>query len=95
MSPSTGGVGPELARSQGFLAVASDGLLGHVEMPLVPPEDDEPDYLVVRTGRFLRVRHPVISTALVVGLDTRRRRVYLRGQIAELADVDEQLPLAV
>ncbi len=86
---------PELARTEGFVAVASDGPLGEVELTLVPPEREAPDYLVVRTGRFPRVRHPVIPAELVVRVETASRRVYLRGRSGDLARLSEELPLAV
>jgi hypothetical protein len=84
-----------LARSQGFLAVASDGPLGRIEMTLCPADRDEPDYLVVRTGRVLRARRPVLSASLVEEIDPQRRLVYLRGRADQLAELGEHLPLAI
>jgi hypothetical protein len=85
-----------LADSRGFLAVASDGQLGEIELTLVSPDrHGEPDYLVVRRGRFPRTRHPVVSATLVEEIDPRRRLVYLRGRVEQLATFSEQLPLAI
>jgi hypothetical protein len=85
-----------LADSGGFLAVASDGHLGEIEMTLVPPErEGEPDYVVVRRGRFPRTRHPVVPAALIEEIDPRRRVVYLRGRVEQLAAFSERLPLAI
>ncbi len=95
MSPTTDQGRHALARSQGFLAIASDGHLGAVEMTLSPPEREEPDYLVVRTGRFPRSRHPVVSAQLVEEIDPERRLIYLRGSVDQLAAFTEHLPLAI
>ena len=82
-----------LAVSHGFLVVASDGPIGEVETPLFPPDADEPDYLVIRTGA--RRRRPVVSTALVDHVDAARRLVFLRGSGKEIASLPEHLPLAI
>lgn len=95
MSPTTDQGKQALARSQGFLAIARDGQLGEIEMTLTPPEREGPDYLVVRTGRFPRSRHPVVSAALVEEIDSRRRLVYLHGRVDQLAQLTEHLPLAI
>jgi hypothetical protein len=95
MSPTTAEGRHTLAGSRGYLALASDGHLGQIEMTLASPDRDEPDYLVVRTRRFLRSRHPVVSTQLVEEIDPARRLVYLRGRADELAELAEQLPLAI
>lgn len=95
MSPTTADGRHALARSRGFLAIASDGHLGQIEMTLAPPEREEPDYLVVRTRRFLRCRHPVVPAQLVEEIDPDRRLVYLRGRAHQLAEFGELLPLAI
>jgi hypothetical protein len=96
MSPTTIEGRQALADAQGFLAVASDGQLGEIEMTLAPPERaGEPDYLVVRRGSFPRTRHPVVSATLVEEIDPDRRLVYLRGRVEQLAAFAEQLPLAI
>jgi hypothetical protein len=95
MSPATADGRHALARSRGFLAIASDGHLGQIEMTLAPPEREEADYLVVLTRRFLRFRHPVVSAELVEEIDPDRRLVYLRGRVDQLAEFPERLPLAI
>jgi hypothetical protein len=84
-----------LARSHGFIAVAVDGDLGKVETPLFPPDWNEPDYLIVKTGGGTRrVRRPAIPVGLVDEVDVERAVVYLRGTVSELAHLPESLPLA-
>lgn len=95
MSPTTNEGRQALSCSRGFLVIASDGHLGEIEMTLAPPEREEPDYLVVRTGRFPRSRHPVVSAVLVEEIDPDRRLVYLRGPADQLAEFAEHLPLAI
>jgi hypothetical protein len=83
-----------LARCHGFLAVASDGPLGTVEQPLLPPDRNEPDFLVISVGRYVR-RWPVVAVALVERVDPARRLVYLKGRAKRLARLPETLPLAI
>jgi hypothetical protein len=86
----------ELRRCEGFHVLAEDGLVGEVAESLVPPDRDEPDYLVVRVpGRLLRSRLPVVSTALVSGLDSARRVVWVRGSQGEIASLPEHVPVAL
>jgi hypothetical protein len=83
-----------LAACHGFLAIASDGPVGRVERPLFPPDCDEPDYLVLRTGK-LRGRRPVVAAPLVEGVDPRRHLVFIRATGRQITHLPEHLPLAV
>jgi len=83
-----------LAWCHGFVAVASDGPVGEIERPLFPPDQDEPDYLIVRVGNLLG-RKPVVATGLVESVDLRRKLVFLRGSGAEIIALPEHLPLAI
>ncbi len=96
--PTAPPVGSDVRRAlggcHGFLALADDGELGEIETPLFASDADRPDYLIVRTsGRFRRARRPVVPAVRAEGVDRERRLVYLRGTVAELADLPESLPL--
>lgn len=82
-----------LARSHGYLVLASDGPVGVVETPLFPPDADEPDYLVVRRGRRLRSRRPVVHVSLVRRFEP--GVVVLRATADEVDRLPENLPLAI
>ncbi len=84
-----------LARSRGFLAVASDGPVGKVEAPLLPPDGDAPDFLVLRTRSIFLSRRPVVSVALVDDVDSARGLVFLRGRTKSIRRLPEHLPLAL
>ncbi len=84
-----------LAGSRGYRAVAEDGPLGKVDTALCPPESDEPDFLVIRVGARLGTRLPVLSTALVVDVDSTERLVRLAGSRERLRRLPEYLPLAI
>ena len=95
MSPKTNEGRQALARCHGFLAIGDDGPVGAVETPIFPPDRADPDYLVLRLGSVLRRRRPVVSTALVEDVDPRRGLLYLRGRKEDVAQLPEQLPLAI
>ena len=84
-----------VARCHGFIAVASDGVVGEIETPLFPPGADEPDYLIIRLARALRPRLPVVWAGLVQEVDAERRLVYLDATREEIRHQPEHLPLAV
>lgn len=84
-----------LASCNGFLVEASDGEVGEVETPLFPPDRSEPDYLVLRVRGRLRVRRPVVATALVGEVDPCRRRVRVHGTKGQIERLPEHLPLAI
>ena len=92
--PNDAETGLLLAGSAGFRAIARDGPLGAVETPLFPPDAREPDFLVLRTGSGLRVRRPIVSTALVEAVDADRRVVRLAGSRREIASLPEHVPIA-
>jgi hypothetical protein len=83
-----------IARSHGFLAVASDGPCGAVETPLFPPDGGEPDFLVVRIGDRVRPRFPIVPAVFVAEVDPEREVVRLALSRAELRRLPERLPLA-
>jgi hypothetical protein len=87
--------GRALRACRGFDVLASDGPVGTVERVLLPPGRLDPDYLVVRTGRRLRRRFPVVTASFVRDVDARRRVVYVSGWASEIASLPEELPLAV
>lgn len=73
---------------------AEDGTVGLVETPLFPPDESEPDFLVLRVGR-LHPRRPIVSAALVEGVDPEAKVVYVRGRREEIQRLPEHLPLAI
>ena len=79
---------------EGDSVLAEDGAVGRVER-LVRSEGRTPAYLVVRVGRALRRRYPVIPVSLVTGVDSRRRRVELRGRSETIGRLPESLPLVL
>jgi len=79
---------------EGDAVVAEDGVLGRVEQ-LVPPEAHSPAYFVVRVGRMLRRRYPVVPVSLVASVDSRRRLVNLRGRRETIDRLPETLPLVL
>jgi len=83
-----------LASCHGYAVEADDGRVGQVETPLFPPSGDRPDYLVLRVGRPIWTRRPVVSTALVTHVDQRSRLVRVRGTCEQIAHLPEHLPLA-
>jgi hypothetical protein len=93
--PNDAETGLLLAGSAGFRAIARDGPLGAVETPLFPPDAREPDFLVLRTGSGLRVRRPIVSTALVEGVDPDLRVVRLALQRKDAARLPEHVPIAI
>jgi len=84
-----------LALSGGFGVVASDGPVGIVETPLFPPDQTEPDFLVLRVGDRLHQRHPVLPAALVERVDPQSRVVHVHGTRKTIAGLPEHLPLAI
>jgi hypothetical protein len=83
-----------LAACHGFLAVASDGPVGQVERPLFAPDSDEPDYIVLRTGKLFP-RRPIVAAPLVEGVDPDRHVVYVRLTAEQIDRLPENLPLAI
>lgn len=79
---------------EGDAVAAEDGILGHVDR-LVRSDARTPAYLVVRAGRALRRRYPVVPVSLVTGVDSRRRLVELRGSRETIARLPETLPLVL
>lgn len=77
---------------EGDAVVAEDGVLGRVDR-LVRSDAPAPAYLVVRAGRALRRRYPVVPVSLVTDVDSRRRLVRLRGRCETLGRLPETLPL--
>jgi hypothetical protein len=77
---------------EGDVVVAEDGVFGRVDL-LVRSDAPAPAYLVVRAGRALRRRYPVVPVSLVTDVDSRRRLVRLRGQCETLGRLPETLPL--
>jgi hypothetical protein len=80
--------------SEGDAVMAEDGDLGWVDR-LVRSEDHTPAYLVVRAGRTLRRRYPVVPVSLVSGVDSRRRLVRLHGRCETIGRLPETLPLVL
>jgi hypothetical protein len=80
--------------TEGDAVVADDGVLGRVER-LLSLEARAPVYLVVRIGRGLRRRYPIVPVSLVEGVDTRRRLVRLRGKRKSIGRMPETLPLVL
>ena len=94
-SPSTSVRAPAVASiREDDAVVAEDGVLGCVDR-LVHTEARTPAYLVVRAGRTLRRRYPVIPVSLVTGVDSRRRLVMLRGRCEAISRLPETLPLVL
>jgi hypothetical protein len=85
---------PMLAHCHGFDVIADDGPAGVVETPLFPPDADEPDYLVVRAGRRLVPRFPIVSVALIERVDVERGRVHVAASASAVKDLPERLPIA-
>jgi hypothetical protein len=83
-----------LAASAGFEVVGRDGAIGTVETPLFPPDTLEPDFLVLRVRGRAGTRRPIVSTALVEGIDADRRVVHLAGSQREIARLPEHVPIA-
>lgn len=79
---------------EGDAVIAEDGALGQVDR-LLRSEDHAPVYLIVRVGRALRRRYPVIPVSLITDVDSRRRRVRLRGRRTTIARLPETLPLVL
>lgn len=77
---------------EGDAVMAEDGVLGRVER-LLRSEGRVPAYLVVRTGRTLLRRYPVVPASLVTGVDSGRRTVELRGRRETIGRLPETLPL--
>jgi hypothetical protein len=84
-----------LASCNGYVVQASDGRVGEVETPLFPPDRSEPDYLVLRIGGHLGIRHPVLATTLVEEVDSRRRVIRVSGTKGQIEKLPEHLPLAL
>ena len=84
-----------LAHCSGFSVEAVDGVVGKVETPLFPPDAAVPDFLILRTFGRVRVRRPVVATALVDRIDLSRRVIVLRGTYREITTLPEHLPLAL
>ena len=84
-----------LALSSGFTVLAGDGLVGVVETPLFPPDQSEPDFLVLRVGDRLHERRPVVPAALVERVDPHARVVHVHGSRDEIVGLPEHLPLAI
>ena len=83
-----------LATCNDYLVDALDGRIGEIETPLFPPDGSEPDYLVLRVIGPSGVRRPVVPTALVEGVDSRRRLVRLHLTRRQIDSIPEDLPLA-
>jgi len=79
---------------EGDAVVAEDGVLGRVDR-VVPSEARTPVYLVVRAGRVLRRRYPVVPVSLVKRVDARRRLVEVRGPRGTIGRFPETLPLVL
>lgn len=84
-----------LAHCSGFSVEAADGVVGKVETPLFPPDAAVPDFLILRTFGRVRVRRPIVATALVERIDLGRRVIVLRGTQRQIASLPEHLPLAI
>jgi len=94
-----GHVAPELGPvlgtvREGDTVTAEDGCLGHVER-LVRTEAHTPAYLVVRAGRTLRRKYPVVPVSLIARVDPRRRLVELRGRRDTIRRLPETLPFVL
>ena len=83
-----------LASCNDYLVDALDGRVGEVETPLFPPDGSEPDYLVLRINGPSGLRRPVVTTALVERVDSRRRLVRLHLTKEQIKSLPEDLPLA-
>jgi hypothetical protein len=79
---------------EGDTVVADDGILGQVEH-VARSEAEEPVYLVVRVGRLLRRRYPVVPIAVVTRVDSGRRIVEVRGHRDDVRRLPEALPLVL
>jgi hypothetical protein len=84
-----------LALCSGFSVEASDGTVGVVETPLFPPDEATPDFLVLRVGGRVGMRHPVVAAALVESIDTRHRVVRVAACRDDILQLPEHLPLAL
>ena len=93
VTPGHGGPAVDAIRA-GDAVMAEDGVLGRVEW-LVASEARTPAYLVVRAGRLLRRRYPVVPVSLVAGFDSRQRLVELRGRCEAIRRLSETVPLAL
>ena len=84
-----------LASCSGYVVEAADGRVGQVELPLFPPDHSEPDYLLLRADGFLSLRRPLVATTLIEYVDTRERRIRVRGTRARIESLPQRLPLAI
>jgi hypothetical protein len=87
--------GDPLARSHGYVVLADDGWLGHVETPVFERDSSEVEYLVVRApgGKGL-ARRALVSRSLVRRVDLEDRFVHVRGTTRELSRLPDSLPLS-
>jgi hypothetical protein len=82
-----------LGRCHGYVVLADDGWVGHVETPLYGSDSSEPDYLAVRTqAQHLRGR-ALVPVSLVREVDTDDCLVHLQGSLRELSRLPSSLPL--
>jgi hypothetical protein len=87
--------GPAVATiREGDAVMAEDGVLGRVER-LVQSDPHTPAFLVVRAGRVLRRRYPVVPVSFVTVVDPGRRLVWLRGRCGTIGRMSETLPLVL
>jgi hypothetical protein len=77
---------------EGDAVLAEDGMVGRIDR-LILSETHVPVYLVVRAGRTLRRRYPVVSVSLVTAVDASRSLVRLRGRCRQIGRLPETLPL--
>jgi hypothetical protein len=82
-----------LARCHGYVVLADDGWLGHVETPVFGSDSSEPDYLIVRAYADNLTRRAFVPASLVRRVDGNDRLVYVEGRAWELARLPSSLPL--
>jgi hypothetical protein len=82
-----------LSTCHGYGVLAQDGVLGHVETPLFPPDGRHPDFLVIRVRDAARLRFPVVHVSLVRDIDQEARLIRVGMRRRDAASLPEQLPL--
>ncbi len=82
-----------LGKCHGYVVLADDGWVGHVETPVYGSDSSEPDYLVVRTQGPIRDGRALVPVSLVREVDPDDCLVHLQGSLRELSRFPRSLPL--
>ena len=83
-----------LGKCHGYVVLANDGWLGHVETPLFASDSSKPNYLVVRAQADRVDRRTVLPASLVRRVDVDDRLVFVRGNVCELVRLPSSMPAA-